>query len=615
MPRETKVGVEIGDHFHTWPPLSEQIARMPDEELGNFLLIYHSGYDEDGNEIPPDEYVRWAKTLAGAGIYFAFLYSQHGKFDDHAGSFLSPEILQSIRDAAGEYWVGDMIGETGGYASHFEKYFDRRDYEPARVDTMEEAARRYIDFVADKVQTDRNAGVATVMSVEATILHAYTLIAGVDLPCTELMPGQADINLAAVRGAARAYDRPEWGSHIAHEWYGGYDIENALTRRRLRDALYSSYLAGADYIYVESGMFEYRAYGQDYAYDSEVCEFYRDEIRAFADTVKDNPLPDEGPVVPMGILLGNHEEWSDFGSCNVWNHFRNPRWRYGDPEMAWEELVPGLYESSHWHNTTICGDHDFTGQPPCGQYDVVPVFNGAEALKPYNCLMMLGYNTMTEEIYSDLLDYVRVGGRLLVTLPHFRTNSDRSDDLQLLYDGDLSDLCGVRILPGAREFEGGFKFTIEETSGGWRLPKIPDMNHDPMCCNDAVSLARVEPAGARCICETGEDFGYEPGDGVIFEHRVGDGSVVLFATYHYPASLGMKKLVRVVMEAAKAGEQIAPVVLVGDRIRYAVYRENGALVIFAYNTHPDLPQSIVIEPDGENICASINPGQMRVFRP
>ncbi|MFO7945895.1 MAG: hypothetical protein R6V19_03650 [Armatimonadota bacterium] len=615
MSKNTRVGVEIGDHFQTWPPLSKQIAQMPHENLGNFLLIYHSGRDEDGNEIPDTEYVRWAKTLSDAGIYFAFLYSQRGKFDDDTGSFLSPEILDSIRQTAGEYWVGDMIGETGGYASHFEGYFENRDYLPARVNTMQEAAEKYVEFVREKVEIDRGVGVETVMSVEATILHAYTLQAGVDLPCTELMPGQADINLAAVRGAARAFDRPEWGSHIAHEWYGGYEIEEPVTQKRLRNALYSSYLAGADYIYVESGMFEYRAYGKDYDYDSDICQFYRREIGDFAQVVEANPLPDEGPEVPMGLLLGNHEDWSDFGSCTVWNHFGNPRWRYGDAEMAWEEFAPAMYEGSPWHKTTIRGDQDFSTQPPCGQYDVVPIFAGAQALKPYDCLMMLGYNTMTPDIYADLVEYVRSGGHLLIGLPHFRTNSDRSDDLVLLNDGDLSELCGVRIRPGATEFDAGFKFTVDETAAGWRLPKIPNMDHDPMCSNGAVSIARVEEAGARCICETGNEFRYEPGSGVMYENRIGEGSVVLFATYDYPASQGMKKLVQVVIDAAKAAHHRDPLVLADDSIRYAVYRENGDPVVFAYNTHFDLPQSIRIKPDAEEITATLDPGTLKVLRP
>lgn len=598
MPKITKIGIEIGDHHKIWPTLAEQVAQVPDEKLGNFLLIYHKPGDENGNCMPKEEWVHWAKILADAKIYFAFLYTQREPTPNGRGTQFDPDLCAAIEEAANGYFIGDMIGETGGWASHYEGYFARHDYAPAATKTMQEAVERYVDFVKDKCDRNHAAGIKTVMSVEATILHSYNALAGVALPCTELMPGDPDINLAGVRGAARAYNCKEWGSHIAHEWYGGFDIEDTLKQKRLRNSLYTSYVAGADYIYLESGLFEYRGYGQSYEYDDPICQLYRDELRNLAADAEANPLPEEGPIVPLGILQGNHAEWSDFGSCHVWNHFGDDKWVYGDEEMSWELLVAAMYQGAPWHRTTVMGAQDYSAQPPCGQYDIVPIFAGAQALKRYPALLMLGHNTMTPEIYADLVEYVKSGGHLVISLPHFRTNSDRTDEMQLINDGDLSELCGVKILPGATHFDAGFKFVAQPEGNGWQIPLMGDLNGDPICSTGTVSLANIEECGAKRICEGADTFIYEGGTAVIYENRIGEGSVLFTTAYDYPGAQGMYKLMRVLIEAAKTGEQCNPRVVAGDKIRYGVYRENGETTVMAYNTDFDLAQSIKIV-DGE----------------
>ena len=78
-------------------------------------------------ELPQEYYIEWAKYLAENKIYFIFFYliqfAPDGK-DTH----LTAETVEKIREVAGEYFLGDMIGETGSsFACKFPGYFNRKE--------------------------------------------------------------------------------------------------------------------------------------------------------------------------------------------------------------------------------------------------------------------------------------------------------------------------------------------------------------------------------------------------------------------------------------------------------------------------------------------------------
>ena len=83
----------------------------------------------------------------------------------------------------------------------------------------------------------------------------YHLQAGVDIPVIESMPGNCDFIVAALRGAARAYDCGEWGVHVAMHCYGGSDVCDRQWLQRWRVAIQHAYISGATFIYPESGHF------------------------------------------------------------------------------------------------------------------------------------------------------------------------------------------------------------------------------------------------------------------------------------------------------------------------------------------------------------------------
>ena len=62
--------------------------------------------------ITQEDLIEWATFLAENKIYFRFTYmTQHAA--DGQASKISAETAKKITEIAGEYFIGDAIGETG----------------------------------------------------------------------------------------------------------------------------------------------------------------------------------------------------------------------------------------------------------------------------------------------------------------------------------------------------------------------------------------------------------------------------------------------------------------------------------------------------------------------
>ena len=146
---------------------------------------------------------------------------------------------------------------------------------------------------------------------------------------------------------------------------------------------------------------------------------------------------------------------------------------------------------------------------------------------------------MISEDYQKLLTFVREGGTLLTGLPQFSTHVKRDflremKDLSLWNNGDLSELCGVKIQGYDSRFSGSWNCADREKFPAVSLSAIPSHSPDE---DGPCHLADVELAGAEPVI-----WDAVTGKPVVLKHRCGKGTVYLITAFAYPGHEELQKL-------------------------------------------------------------------------
>ncbi|HRU05472.1 MAG TPA: hypothetical protein P5137_06820 [Candidatus Brocadiia bacterium] len=539
-------------------------------------------------------------------LYFSELLCR-GEADKGAGrpagrnmprrKFFSKAALEEVFDAAGEYYHGRMtIGEAGGVLYWPRAYLINRraqcwaNLKP--VETMEEAHKEYIRYLKRFIRFElEKIGRGPLLDVDSALVFKYHAEAGIDNLCLESMPGDPHRMHAAIRGAAKAYDKP-WGTHIAMSCYGGMRLDE-LYLKRWKTAVFHAAICGAGYIWPESGHFVYdQRNGEKFAFRSPQMLRVRRILREAYQFSKVHRRPLDGPRVTFGVVHGNHDGAPGLWNPSAWGQTDDRKWLAGPAEDGWE-LVDTFHRKNDWPKETILGDMDFSGNPPYGQYDAVPIEAPLKVLKSYSCLVFLGWNTMTLAIYDKLKAYVQAGGHLVMSLPHLSTRTDRAAEMKLFRGGDFRDLFGVKILGKDEKAVRGIKCTVDSSLPRWRMPRWRVCT-DPRFLG-AFTPARVKVTSARVLC--GHDVFYDitpeqlASQPVLVENSLGKGKAFLVTVWEYPADKGIARFTEDLLRVALAGEQGEIRLLASDRVRYAVYdsREPECQVVYLLNTDPDCP--------------------------
>ena len=222
-------GFHVGEHGFDKESVMAELREYAARGI-NFITIR----PPNRVKIEDEYYLEWARFLAEHKMYFIFLYAiQYPPKGQE--SHISRELVDKIREIAGDLFLGDMLGETGSsYACKLPGYYGTgRQVMPAQdAADMQAAKDAYLATVEGFADTARRIGLDHIASVEATMLNNYNMEVGVDLPFTEVPCANPEIVLPALRGAARAGNAPIWGTYIAHEWYAGMRHFDELKRRR-----------------------------------------------------------------------------------------------------------------------------------------------------------------------------------------------------------------------------------------------------------------------------------------------------------------------------------------------------------------------------------------------
>lgn len=345
------------------------------------------------------------------------------------------------------------------------------------------------------------------------------------LLCTYLKETKADIilcepvsNCSLLFSAARGTGK-DFGAHIALDWYLGFPHDE-MALRRFSLLLNLIYAYGGKYIYVESALFKTNAFSRN-DWEDTFCTGARQIFRNFYKF--SYGCPREGkPIVPLGIVYGNLEsifwlpddripelidtkDWDSWDS-SVWGKWKDAeeyRWLWKAAE-AW---LPPLEFEELGKNESLT--KMFTGTP-YGQVDVISPFGD---YGQYKAIAFLGWNTMNEKIYGNLLNYAENGGIVFICGCHLDTRVDLKDSAEIINKGKVRDLIGADIEGKGEE--------------------VFDKFH--LCRLSNIKAKEIEP--------------------FLYENRVGKGTVYFFNFYDYPYDFRLVARIEKILK--KIGEEVS----------------------------------------------------------
>lgn len=604
-------GVHIGEH--SFEP-AQIIAEIKDRciDCGHNFVTIRAPF---GRAVPQEYFIEWAKYLSENQIYFLFLYTIQwappGK-ENH----LEFETIAKIRQIAGKYYVGDLLGEVGSnYACKWKHYYDdnKEGFMPVTdLPDMQACCDNYLTVMSKWMDIEQRYDVPSVLCVEATALHKYNAQAGVGIPILELMCGHPEILTSLTRGVARATNAPMWGTYLAHEWYGGYRHEDMLKRKRMLVAMRYAYLSGSQMFCLESGDESIASFGYHYDKDHDICREYRDEWTAFSRFTREDARPVGGPKVKVAIVQGNHDAWGSWGGSSVWNQFDRPEWGHGEAEHSWR-LLEEVYTKRSWSDIANHGDCDLSSAPAYGMYDVIPAESSAAVYQKYDYVIFLGWNTMTEEILDNLTAFVENGGKLLMTAAHLNCSPKRDGEKLFPSSDKLEKLFGCRFTGNSVSTNSGLKFRVD-TPSGLLYPGTKNMGCDPMYSAGYVSFAEAEVTSGFVAGEMAEDFDYTPNAmPMVIENSLGKGTAILVTAENYPGHPALTPIYRCIMREmlTQSARECDIQVLSSDTLRYAVYEGNK---LYLLNTDFDMPVFVKILHNGISRELILQPAELKALQ-
>ena len=249
-------GAHIGEHGYELDALTDEIKRLCIARGMNFVTIRMPRVSQP---IPEKYLIDWAKFCADNKIYFIYLYTlQHALHfkGTERKSFLTREVVAQIKKVAGEYYMGDMLGELGSvWVGKLPGYYVEGHPPMLKQDAedMEIAKEYFKSAVQDYLQIERELGIDKVCVTESSMIVTYGLEAGIDFALAELMPRDPERMIGIFRGTMKSFNTGIWGAYFAHEWYAGRFHDDMIKRKRLELEYKMAYMNGAGVLCHESG--------------------------------------------------------------------------------------------------------------------------------------------------------------------------------------------------------------------------------------------------------------------------------------------------------------------------------------------------------------------------
>ena len=387
-------------------------------------------------------------------------------------------------------------------------------------------------------------------------------LAGFDVIRHETFVCHHALILSNARGNARAFGKNNWGVHIASQHAHQPEFEPGIRRYFL--GMYLPWVYGSTFAFEEDSLFAHykctRMAGDDYH-----TRMKQEITRGFYKYSSTHPREGEN-AVDIAILQGRYAPpFNGISSANnngdntfsdddfpVWGHKgrKEKNWGFRQPEKGFhllDVLTPGIYVTPLKQNNKKV--RKFFGGNPYGEYDQLPVEAPQNIFDKYKLVAVLNWHTMEMRVngevndYDKLIGYVKSGGTLFVSVPHFTTRSDRDfltdmNDLKLYNNGDISELCGVKVI-GKSEAEYSSAVINDCASDFFnisgfkeKLIRKPnkDENEDGEC-----KVADIVMCGSEAIITDKNS-----GKPLVTRYKLGNGTVYLLNTFAFPGHEKLK---------------------------------------------------------------------------
>ncbi len=377
-----------------------------------------------------------------------------------------------------------------------------------------------------------------------SVMFKYMFDGGYKWLGAETMYGTMEPILAFLRGAAQNEGQKSMGVHHALQWSSSpEDAPEHIRRYRL--ALYVSYMQGAVEINSEEGLWHLEEYYSYFNRFSDACMGHKRQQQDFFRYVATHTR--RGTLyTPMALLHGRYDGWHGFGKDTPWG------WKNvtdSDAEKSWELLKVfypqcTLPESLYCHGFPTDRPLGFHSSTPLGNIDAVPVEVKKNCYGKYKALAFMGYNKAESADIEKLSDFVKNGGKLLLTLAHL---SDTTD-FEKISRGELS-------FGKAAESLIGFPVSLTE--------KIVN--------GDVLPVLTGEIAGAVTVAKC------DDGTPLAVRYKHGDGEITLICAAAYPAHKLIRKLYENELRehALYAASSLPVWARTGDDTEFALYEREG----------------------------------------
>jgi hypothetical protein len=139
---------------------------------------------------------------------------------------------------------------------------------------------------------------------------------------------------------------------------------------------------------------------------------------------------------------------------------------------------------------------------------------------------------------------------------------------------------------------------------------------DPKFVSGEIPSATVELTTAKVLAVHSTAFNWqkepETGTPLVVENRCGKGTAWLLTAACYPGHPGVKGLYGELFRSLLRAEQGAIKVASTDKIRYAVYEEDGRRRVYLLNTDTSFPQAADVHADSAKpVRVEIPPATLR----
>ena len=597
-------GIRIGEYALNPDTVLDEIREKCVEGRKNYTAI--AVYRDE--EIEPEKFISWAKYMAENKIYFHFACSRNMKFRVP----FTKETVAEMQRVAGEYFLGVFVPELGNIYGCSGYGYTKKNYHH-NYERMSEGVDGFLNLLHERMDRLRFSPDFEVGVVEQTNLISYIPETGPGMLILETMCGDVEEITPLVRGTSKAKGDKGYINYVAHEWYAGVNNEDELKKKRLRMAYNYSYMNGAAGVILESGDLCMSSHGMKEGYDHELPKFYRRTLEEFSDFLETDTRPEGYPITKVAFVQGNFDGYSNFraGSA-VFNNVNDKDWGFDAPEFTYR-ILSEIGNKRRWCDVNNFGPQDYSASPGYGTYDMVNIgLVSAEALSAYDYLIFTGWNTMTDEIYEKLISYVKGGGKLFMCAAHLNTNDKRDGKINLVKDGDLTELFGARLDgKNAHISNAGVKFFPSQCKD-IRYP-YDKTSFDPLLSSGYANYATTELNGAEAVAILSTSFSEKNNidRGVaLLENRLGDGYAILLTSLDYPGMGQTYDIYRtVVRELLSASNKTADVkVFANDRVRFTVY-ESGD--VYLLNTDFDVPLYARVEKNGKSEEMTLAPCEIK----